>query len=119
MHTSQYTCFMQSPLLGVLFFSTFVIFKPCVRPGPETDSFEAAAENKSCFEYKTKILSIKYTAQEYKTSTTSTEVHAVETNTTSRKSRALFARKDSKALLHMPHHKEKSTYSGSQLASDR
>lgn len=50
---------MQSALLGV--FSTSLIFKPCAWPGPETDSFEAAAKNKSCFEYEIKTLPINYT----------------------------------------------------------
>lgn len=56
---SQYACIMQSALLGA--FSNFVIFKPCVWPEPEADSLEAAAKNKSCFEYETKTLSINYT----------------------------------------------------------
>jgi len=56
---SQHTCFVKSALLEG--FSTVVISKPCVRPGPETYSYEAAVENKSCFEYKTKTFPIKYT----------------------------------------------------------
>lgn len=42
-----------------------------------------------------------HTAQEYKTSTNSSEADAYEANTTCRKNRALFAKKDSKAVLHM------------------
>lgn len=96
MHTSQYTCSMQSALLGS--FSTFVIFNsPSVWPEPEANSFEAAAENISCFEeYKTKTWSINCcTVQEYKTSTNSSKVDAQEVNETFRKSRALFTLKDS------------------------
>lgn len=42
-----------------------------------------------------------HTAQEYKTSTNSSEADAYEANTTCRKNRALFAKKDSKGVLHM------------------
>lgn len=73
-------------------------------PG-KTDSFEAAPKNKYSFEYKTKTSSnytCTHAVHEYITSTNSSEVDAYEANTAFRKTRALFARKDSKALLHMP-----------------